>query len=104
MGNLYITVEEFMKQVGNSHVDVEPNIYGGAAMQISNASVSYNDEEGELTFYYGCNASLTLKTDNIEHIVFANNVDDANHVEKCYLISLHEDALMFMVTMTPEIK
>ena len=104
MGNLYITVEDFMNQIGSSLVDVEPNIYGGAAMQISNASVSYNDEEEELTFYYGCNASLTLKTDNIEHIVFANNVDDANHVEKCYLISLHEDALMFMVTMTPEIK
>ena len=98
MGNLYITVEEFMKRIGNSHLDIEPSVYGGAAMQISNASVSYDDEEEELTFYYGCNASLTLKTDNIEHIVFAN------HVEKCYLISLHEDALMFMVTMTPEIK
>lgn len=52
-GNLYITVEEFMKQIGNSHVDVEPSVYGGAAMQISNASVSYDDEEEELTFYYG---------------------------------------------------
>ncbi len=38
MGNLYITVEEFMKQVGNSHLDIEPSVYGGAAMQISNAT------------------------------------------------------------------
>ena len=45
MGNLYITVEEFMKQIGSSHVDIEPSVYGGAAMQISNASVSYDDEE-----------------------------------------------------------
>lgn len=52
-GNLYITVEEFMKQIGNSHVDVELSVYGGAAMQISNAGVSYDDEEEELTFYYG---------------------------------------------------
>lgn len=37
MGNLYITVEEFMKQIGSSHVDIEPSVYGGAAMQISNA-------------------------------------------------------------------
>ena len=44
-----ITVEEFMKQVGNSHLDIEPSVYGGAAMQISNASVSYDDEEEELT-------------------------------------------------------
>lgn len=88
MGNLYITVEKFMKQIGNSHVDVEPSVYAGAAMQISNASVSYDDEEEELTFYYGCNAPLTLKTDNIEHIVFANNVDDANHVLK-NVISFH---------------
>ena len=29
MENLYITVEEFMKQIGNSHVDVEPSVYGG---------------------------------------------------------------------------
>lgn len=27
MGNLYITVEEFMKQIGNSHIDVEPSVY-----------------------------------------------------------------------------
>lgn len=40
MGNLYITVEEFMKQVGNSHLDIEPSVYGGAAMQISNANVT----------------------------------------------------------------
>lgn len=39
MGNLYITVEEFMKQIGSSHVDIEPSVYGGAAMQISNASL-----------------------------------------------------------------
>ena len=32
MGNLYITVEEFMKQVGNSHLDIEPSVYGGAAI------------------------------------------------------------------------
>ena len=25
MGNLYITVEEFMKQIGSSHVDIEPS-------------------------------------------------------------------------------
>ena len=51
MGNLYITVEEFMKQIGNSHVDVEPSVYAGAAMQISNASVSYDDEEEEPVSY-----------------------------------------------------
>lgn len=73
MGNLYITVEEFMKQIGSSHVDIEPSVYGGAAMQISNASVSYDDEEEELTFYYGCNASLTLKTYCIDSITPVND-------------------------------
>lgn len=51
MGNLYITVEEFMKQVGNSHVDVEPSVYSRAAMELSNATVSH-DKNKELVFYY----------------------------------------------------
>ena len=90
-----ITVEEFMKQVGNSHVDIEPNTYGGAAMAINNATVSLDDENEELVFYYGCNASLTLKTDSIENILPMN--------EECYLITL-DDGLTFNVTKTPEIK
>ena len=102
-GNL-ISQSRIMKQVGNSHVDIEPNVYGGAAMQISNASVSYDDEEEELTFYYGCNASLTLKTDNIEHIGSVTNVDNTGHVEEYYRILLHDDGLAFTVTKTPEIK
>lgn len=44
MGNLYITVEEFMKQIGNSHVDVEPSVYSRAAMELSNAIVSHDDK------------------------------------------------------------
>ena len=97
MGNLYITVEEFMKQIGSSHVDIEPSVYGGAAMQISNASVSYDDdEEEELTFYYGCNASLTLKTYCIDSITLVN--------DQCYFITLEESEMRFTVTMTPEIK
>lgn len=96
MGNLYITVEEFMKQVGNSHLDIEPSVYGGAAMQISNASVSYDDEEEELTFYYGCNASLTLKTYCIDSITPVN--------DECYFITLEENEMRFTVTKTPEIK
>ena len=98
MGNLWITVEEFMKQVGNSHVDVEPNVYGGAAMAINNATVSLDDENEELVFYYGCNASLTLKTDNIDNI---DNISSMN--EECYFITL-DDGLTFNVTKTPEIK
>ena len=96
MGNLYITVEEFMKQIGSSHVDIEPSVYGGAAMQISNASVSYDDEEEELTFYYGCNASSTLKTYCIDSITPVN--------DECYFITLEENEMRFTVTKTPEIK
>lgn len=46
-----ITVEEFMKQVGNSHLDIEPSAYGGAAMALNNATVSLDDENEELVFY-----------------------------------------------------
>ena len=51
MGNLYITVEEFMKQIGNSHVDVEPSVYSRASMELSNATVSHDDKNKELVFY-----------------------------------------------------
>ena len=98
MEDIWITVEEFMKQVGNSHVDVEPSVYGGAAMAINNATVSLDDENEELVFYYGCNASLTLKTDNIDNI---DNISSMN--EECYFITL-DDGLTFNVTKTPEIK
>lgn len=89
-----ITVEDFMKQVGNSHVDVEPNKCRGLAMQIANASISF-DDEGELTFYYGCNASLTIKTYSID------NIEPVN--EECYFIAL-SDGMTFTVSKTPEIK
>lgn len=98
MEDIWITVEEFMKQVGNSHLDVEPSVYGGAAMAINNATVSLDDENEELVFYYGCNASLTLKTDNIDNI---DNISSMN--EECYFITL-DDGLTFNVTKTPEIK
>ena len=90
-----ITVEDFMKQVGNSHVDIEPNKCRGLAMQIANASVSFDNEEGELTFYYGCNASLTIKTYSIDSIEPVN--------EECYFIVL-SDGMAFTVSKTPEIK
>lgn len=93
-----ITVEEFMKQVGNSHLDIEPSAYGGAAMALNNATVSLDDENEELVFYYGCNASLTLKTDNIDNI---DNISSMN--EECYFITL-DDGMTFNITKTPEIK
>lgn len=96
MGNLWITVEEFMKQVGNSHIDVEPSTYGGAAMALNNATVSLDDENEELVFYYGCNASLTLKTYCIDSIVPIN--------DECYFITLEENEMRFTVSKTPEIK
>lgn len=95
MEDIWITVEEFMKQVGNSHIDIEPSVYGGAAMALNNATVSLDDENEELVFYYGCNASLTLKTDNIDNISSMN--------EECYFITL-DDGLVFVITKTPEIK
>lgn len=95
MGNLWITVEEFVEQVGESHVDVEPSVYSGAVMALNNATVSLDDENEELVFYYGCNASLTLKTNNIDNISSVN--------DECYIITL-EDGLTFNVTKTPEIK
>lgn len=98
MEDIWITVEEFMKQVGNSHVDVKPSVYGGAAMAINNATVSLDDENEELVFYYGYNASLTLKTDSIDNI---DNISSMN--EECYFITL-DDGLTFNVTKTPEIK
>lgn len=98
MEDIWITVEEFMKQVGNSHVDIEPSVYGGAAMAINNATVSLDDENEELVFYYGCNASLTLKTDNIDNI---DNISSMN--EECYFITL-DDGMTFNITKTPEIK
>ena len=98
MEDIWITVEEFMKQVGNSHLDIEPSVYGGAAMALNNATVSLDDENEELVFYYGCNASLTLKTDNIDNI---DNISSMN--EECYFITL-DDGMTFNVTKTPEIK
>ena len=95
MGNLYITVEEFMKQIGNSHGDVEPSVYSRAAMELSNATVSHDDKNKELVFYYGCNASLIFETDNIYNISSMN--------EESYVITL-DDGLAFNVTKTPEIK
>ena len=91
-----ITIEEFMKQVGNSHLDIEPNTYSGAAMTLSNATVSHDDENEELVFYYGCNASLTLKTYCIDSIVPVN--------PECYFITLEEGEMRFTVSKTPEIK
>ena len=88
------TVEDFMKQVRNSSVDVEPNEYDGVAMQMDIASVSFDDEEGELTFH-SRNASLTIKTDSIESIEPIN--------EECYFITL-SDGMAFTVSKTPEIK
>ena len=96
MGNLWITIEEFMKQVGNSHLDIEPSVYGGAAMVLNNATVSLDDENEELVFYYGCNASLTLKTYCIDSIVPVN--------DECYFFTLEENEMRFTVTKTPEIK
>ena len=98
MEDIWITVEEFMKQVGNSHVDIESSVYGGAAMAINNATVSLDDENEELVFYYGCNASLTLKTGNIDNI---DNISSMN--EECYFITL-DDGMTFNITKTPEIK
>lgn len=89
-----ITVEEFAKQVRNSPVDVEPNEYDGVAIQMAIASVSFDDEEGELTFY-SRNVSMTIKTDDIDSIEPIN--------EECYFITL-SGGMTLTVSKTPEIK
>lgn len=96
MGNLWITVKEFMKQIGDSHVDIEPSVYGGVAMALNNATVSLDDENEELVFYYGCNASLTFKTYCIDSIISVNS--------ECYFITLEDGEMRFTVTKTLEIK
>lgn len=89
-----ITIQEFLNQIGESHVKVTPSKYCGDVMTIllSDTSVKYNEKE--IIFYWGARPSMTLKTDGIDNI--------ATKDEKCYLITLINDDMIFTVNKISE--
>lgn len=68
-----MTVQEFAQEVKNMAMEVMPEEFDGAMMEMSKARVGYNEEDEELIFYtgdynHGGNASMTIKTGVIESI------------------------------------
>lgn len=68
-----MTVQEFAQEVKNMAMEVMPEEFDGAMMEMSKARVGYNEEDEELIFYtgdynHGGNASMTIKTEVVESI------------------------------------
>ena len=65
-----MTVQEFAQEVKNMAMEVMPEEFDGAMMEMSKARVGYNEEDEELIFYtgdynHGGNASMTIKTASV---------------------------------------
>lgn len=91
-----VTVQEFAQEVKDIAMEVMPEEFEGAMMEMSKARVRYDEEDEELIFYtgdynHGGNASMTIKTEVIESIY---------KDEDGYRFSLNND-VTFSVSKTP---
>lgn len=68
-----VTVQEFAQEVKDMAMEVMPEEFEGAMMEMSKARARYDEEDEEFIFYtgdynHGGNASMTIRTGAIESI------------------------------------